>query len=105
MTDPDTARALALLAATLGATPVDGGPNRFTTRCPGCGVATEPDPRGHVTYCLPCTVATLPGTFLDNAWRIEAHLGWAAYHRRIERDGPPPLNPKAWLTPLSRRRR
>lgn len=98
---PSEAEALALLAELLGAEELDPADPH---RCPGCLTPTTPSPAGHRTYCHRCSVASIPGTFLDNALRIEFRLTWTQYWSRVERYGAPWQNRHAWVTPQAKLR-
>lgn len=97
----DELELVALLVRELGATELDPADPH---RCPRCLTPTEPSPAGHRTYCLRCTVADLPGTFLDNSVRIEFGLTWTAYWNRCDKYGPAWINRVEWRTSLAKLR-
>lgn len=92
---PSEPDAIALLGELLGAVEIDPADPH---RCPGCLTPTTPSTAGHRTYCLDCSVASLPGTFMDNSVRIEFGLTWTAYWNRCDKYGPAWINRKEWRT-------
>lgn len=98
---PDQRRAAEVVAAILGGEVID--PHRDT--CPACGVRTRPSAAGHRTYCRHCSYVALGVHPYTLALAVEFHISVRAVEARLEKYGPPYVNPKAWITPAERVRK
>lgn len=72
--------------------------------CSVCGAARAANEHDHPGLCRRCTLHELGTTEAALSLSVEFHISLHAAEVRLEKYGPPHINPKAWLTPRSRLR-
>lgn len=82
----------------------DDGP-QVAGVCMNCGRRPTGWPASQPAICGPCSAAELGTTAYALALAVEFHLSIKACEARLERFGPPHVNPREWQTPRSRWRR
>lgn len=70
--------------------------------CPTCGRETQPSRAGHRSTCRRCTLRELGTTQLALSLAVEFGKSLKVIDERLEKFGPPHINPKAWVTPRSK---
>lgn len=90
------------IARQLGAELIDAPAPDGMAACVRCGRPRLPYADGRAALCTRCTCAELGVPPLTLALAVEFHLSIKATETRLEKYGPPHINPKAWITPRSR---